>query len=236
LNETNFENISKKICNKYNSDKYLIINTINGESNKYFFEQLYSNHQKQIKKEKNKILFHNRYGIMSFSLTESFCKNIKKEAIYNSYFTWNYSQTDKSYNNFLINEYKDDTNSKLVKKFKLSKKNYDDPEYHVFLSLLFFTDFLNNYEGSFKNKDIRDKFLLYKNKPVLTPTGYLQMEKNNHISQPVYILRINDKYKFETIFKTNTEIYPNPWYQKYSKNKYYCNNTNFLGNKYIDNN
>ena len=59
------------------------------------------------------------------------------------------------------------------------------------------------------------------------------MEVNNHISQPVYILRMNDKYRFDTLFKTNTELYPNPWYEKFSKYKYDCNNTNFLGSKHM---
>ena len=87
LDEKNFNDISKKICNKYNSERYLIINTINGDSNKYFFESLYNHYQEKSKDKINKPLFHNIYTIMSFSVTESFCKNIKKAAVYKSYFT-----------------------------------------------------------------------------------------------------------------------------------------------------
>lgn len=235
LDQTDFDKITNRICKKYNSDRYLIINTINGDGNKYFIESLYHHYQKSIEKENKKILFQNRYSIMSFSLTESYCKNIKKEAIYGSYFTWNFSQTDKSYNSFLKNEYTDSINSKMNQKFRSSSKHYDDPEYHVFLSFLFFIEFLEDYDGPITNKDIREDFLKFRGERVLTPTGYLQIENNNHISQPVYILRLNDKNRFETIFKTNTEIYPNPWYLKYSKDKYYCDNTNFLGSKFLDN-
>lgn len=43
---------------------------------------------------------------MSFSLTESDIVKYRPESVYGQYFVWNYSQTDTTYNEFLIDEYK----------------------------------------------------------------------------------------------------------------------------------
>ena len=81
---------------------------------------------------------------------------------------------------------------------------------------------------------IRKKYLLGNKKKVLTPTGYLTIEASNHLQQPVYILEIDSTKRFDTIYKTPVEIHPNPWFNKFSKQHYECNNDfHFLGNKYL---
>jgi hypothetical protein len=208
------------------------MNTINGDSNKYFFESLFKNFKTRFT---NSILSE-VFPVMSFSLTENDCFDYKLEYIYGHYFIWNYSQLDISYDEFLKNGYL--TNSKiqniLIKNIKDKNIIIDDPMYHSFLAVLFFVNFLEKYEGNYSSEDIRNKYLLTNNNKVLTPTGYLTIEASNHLQQPVYILQTDKQKRFKTIYKTPVEIHPNPWFNKFSKKHYECNNDfNFLGNKFL---
>jgi len=228
----NFDTITNNIISKYKNKKILIMNTINGDSNKYFFESLYKNFKTKFP---NSILA-DVFPVMSFSLTENDCFEYKLEYIFRQHFIWNYSQLDISYDEFLINGYL--KNSKiqntLIQNIKNKHTIIDDPMYHSFLSVLFFVNFLETYEGNYSSEDIRNKYLLDNNKKILTPTGYLSMEPSNHLQQPVYILQIDKMKRFDTIYKTPVEIHPNPWFNKFSNKNYECNNDfNFLGNKYL---
>ena len=98
--------------------------------------------------------------------------------------------------------------------------------------MLFFINFLNVYNGKINSKLVRDGFINYLDK-ILTPTGYLSIGVNNHVSQPVYILKIDDTKRFKTIYKTPIEIYPNPWFDKFNDIHYECNINNYMGRKYI---
>jgi len=233
MTETNFDTITNKIISMYRNKKILIMNTINGSSNKYFFESLYKNFKTKFT---NSILSE-VFPVMSFSLTENDCFNYNLEYIFGHYFIWNYSQLDISYDEFLINGYLKNSKikNKLIENIKNEKKIIiDDPMYHSFLAVLFFVNFLEKYDGDYTSEDIRKKYLLYNNKKVLTPTGYLSMESSNHLQQPVYILQIDKTKRFNTIYKTPIEIHPNPWFNKFSDKHYECNNEfNFLGNKYL---
>jgi urea transport system substrate-binding protein len=228
----NFDTITNKIISKYKNKKILIMNTINGDSNKYFFESLYKN----FKRNFSNSIFSDVFPVMSFSLTENDCFDYNLEYIFGQHFIWNYSQLDISYDEFLINGYL--KNSKiqntLIQNIKNKHNIIDDPMYHSFLSVLFFVNFLETYEGNYSSEDIRNKYLLDNNKKILTPTGYLSMEPSNHLQQPVYILQIDKSKRFDTIYKTPVEIHPNPWFNKFSNKHYECNNDfNFLGNKYL---
>jgi urea transport system substrate-binding protein len=230
----NFGHITDKIVSKYNDKPILIMNTINGDSNMYFFESLY----KSFKIKFPNAILSEVFPVMSFSLTENDCFNYKLEYIFGHYFIWNYSQIDISYDNFLKNGYL--TNSKLqntlIQNFQNKNIIIDDPMYHSFLSVLFFADFLETYEGDYSSEDIKNKYLSSNNydKKILTPTGYLNLESNHHLQQPVYILKIDENKRFKTIYKTPIEIRPNPWFNKFSKQNYECNNEfTFLGNKYL---
>lgn len=217
MTETNFNSIVQNILSKSNGEKILIVNTINGDSNKYFFESLY-NVFKQTKGNENSILSTN-YPVMSLSLTENDIQDYKTEWIYGQYFIWNYSQNDISYDSFLAQNYKNTNkiSSLLIQDFKNSNSIIDDPTYHSFLSVLFFTDFLNTYEGSYDSKDVKEQYLNHNNTKQLTPTGYLSITENNHLEQPIYILKANTNKRFETIYQTPIEIKPNPWFDRYSK-------------------
>jgi urea transport system substrate-binding protein len=232
MTEKNFDEITSTIISKYKGKQILIMNTINGESNKYFFESLYKNFKQKFKNH----LLSEKFPVMSFSLTENDCVNYKLEYMYGNYFIWNYSQTDISHDSFLENGYLSNSNIEniLIQNFKNKNNIVDDPMYHTFLSILFFIHFLETYQGNYSSEDIRAKYKLYTNQKILTPTGYLNMEDNNHLQQPVYILKLNNDKRFKTIYKTPIEIYPNPWYNKYVTQQYQCNNSfDFLGEKYI---
>lgn len=234
MTETNFESIVKKIISKNKGDKILIVNTINGDSNKYFFEALYNEFKKN--KENDLVILSNKYPVMSFSLTENDIQDYKTEWIYGHYFIWNYSQNDISYDTFLEQNYtkNDNISNILIKDFKQSKYIIDDPTYHAFLSVLFFTNFLNNYNGSYESTQLREQYLNYYNNKQLTPTGYLRLIENNHLEQPSYILKTNRYKRFETIYQTPIEIKPNPWFDRFSNKHYSCNNKSFLGSYYLN--
>jgi urea transport system substrate-binding protein len=232
MDEKNFDNITDKIISRYKNQKIVIMNTINGDSNKYFFESLF----KIFKTRFTNSILSEVFTVMSFSLTENDCFEYKLEYIFGHYFIWNYSQLDISYDEFLKNGYL--TNSKiqniLIKNIKDKNIIIDDPMYHSFLAVLFFVNFLEKYEGNYSSEDIRNKYLLTNNNKVLTPTGYLTIEASNHLQQPVYILQTDKQKRFKTIYKTPVEIHPNPWFNKFSKKHYECNNDfNFLGNKFL---
>ena len=120
-----------------------------------------------------------------------------------------------------------------MKNFKNKTYIIDDPTYHAFLSVLFFVNFLETYNGDYTSKDIRKKYFQKPNEKVLTPTGYLTITYSNHLQQPVYILKLNIDKRYSTVYKTPIEIHPNPWFNKFSNKIYDCNNTNFLGSKYL---
>lgn len=236
LDEHNFDEIAKNIVTRYSSKNIIIMNTINGDSNKYFFEKLFQYFKMDKKNNENKILC-NVFPIMSFSLTENDLVHYNKEYSFGQYFIWNYSQTDISHDNFLQNEYKNNSQllNMLLQKYVKEKIIFDDPTYHVFLSLLFFIDFLENYNGPYKSTDIRKSYMENKNKKILTPTGYLTIMENNHLEQPVYILNVVNNNRFSTIYRTPIEIKPNPWYNKFSNERYSCNNSKpFMGTKFLE--
>ena len=231
----NFDTITNKIISKYKNKKILIMNTINGDSNKYFFESLYKNFKSKFS---NSVLSE-FFPVISFSLTENDCIDYNLEYVIGQYFIWNYSQLDISYDDFLINGYL--LNSKieniLIQNIKNKHNIIDDTMYHSFLSVLFFVNFLEKYEGNYSSEDIMNKYLLNKNEKILTPTGYLSIKSNNHLLQPVYILQIDNTHRFTTIYKTPIEIHPNPWFNKFSNKRYECNNDfDFLGRKYLETN
>ena len=233
----NFDSITNSIISKYKGERILILNTINGASNTHFFESLYKSFKKTYQNE----LLSELFPVMSFSIPEKDCILMNLEYVFGHYFIWNYSQEDTSYDVFTKKGYL--TNSKtqnILIQNVLDKHNknitFDDPMYHSFLSVLFFVNFLETYEGDYNSEDIRTKYLLSNNIPVLTPTGYLNMEPNNHLQQPVYILQMDRHHRYTTIYKTPVEITPNPWFDKFSDTKYECNNQfEFLGSKYRTN-
>ena len=238
LDETQFDSICDELINLLETNKKcVILNTINGDSNFHFFNQLHKKF-KSIPKYKD-VVRSDLLPIVSFSIGEGDLTQVPIEEIYGDIHIWNYSQNDKSYDTFLNT--KMETNNKvlnnLLLSFKQSKNIEGDPNYHAFLSVLFFCDFLLDYKGvNFDSKTLRDNYILYKNKKILTNTGFLKLNDNNHLDNPVLILKINEDKRYETIYRTPIEITPNPWFDKFSNIKYECNNKlEFLGEKYIQN-
>ena len=241
LDETKFDDIVNNILESLKDDKpVLIINTLNGDSNKYFFETLY-NKFKENPKNANFIVS-DKFPVMSFSLTiKTVFEQYKPEWMYNNYFVWNYDIGQKNYDKFLNNAYLNNNNNcnlliqNFVKKIKQSlidKKNYiSDPMYHVFLSFLFFINFLEKYDGSYDSNNIRDNYLKNDNSLVLTPTGYLSILENHHLEQPAYILQYDLKSTVKRIVELTYNVSPNPFFEKFKNN----NNMNDLNNDFNNN-
>jgi len=235
MDETKFDDVVNKIFESLKDDKpVVIINTLNGDSNKYFFETLY-NKFKENPKNANFIVS-DKFPVMSFSLTiKTVFEEYKPEWMYNNYFVWNFNIGETNYDTFLNNAYSNNNNNSnlliqnIVKNMKIAlndKKNYiSDPMYHVFLSFLFFVNFLENYDGSYDSKNIRDNYLKNNNSLVLTPTGYLSIVENHHLEQPVYILKFDVKSSVKRVVGLTYNVSPNPFFEKF-KNKNNINDTN----------
>lgn len=234
------ESIFDSICNTIlslttNLNNCVIMNTINGDANNYFFKVL----QEKFKAipENKDIIRSNKLPIFSFSISANELLNIPIEFVIGDFHIWNYSQDDKSYDTFLNTTMK--TNNKtlnnMILSFKNSSETHGDPSYHSFLSVLFFSEFLLNTKlESYDSNTIRSNYMKHKNRQILTHTGYLTMNNNNHLDNPVFILKINLDKKYETIYRTPTEINPNPWYDRFSDIQYNCNHKyDFLGSKFI---
>ena len=109
----------------------------------------------------------------------------------------------------------------------------DDPTYHAFLGLYFFITFLQDYDGDFDSKSIRTSYENSYNVKRITPTGFLSIRSNNHLEQPVYILRANEYRRYDILYRTPIEIDPNPWFNKFAEKQKYCHTDNHLGNFYL---
>lgn len=233
MDEKNFDTIAKNIIKKYSDDPIVIMNTINGESNKYFFMALYKYFK--LNRMNDDKLFYKIFPIFSFSLTENDIHNYDLAYTYNQYFIWNYVHHDISYDTFVESQYPNNPEilNQILKKFKSTYINIDDPMYHVFISWLFFVEFLEKYTGPYDSDSVRKNYKLNKNIKILTPTGFLRQIENNHLVQPVYILKVNSDKKFIPIYRTPIDIKPNPWFDKFADVKYECNQMyKFMGSKY----
>jgi ABC-type branched-subunit amino acid transport system substrate-binding protein len=237
MDETKFDGVVNKIFESLKDDKpVLIINTLNGDSNKYFFETLY-NKFKENPKNANFIVS-DKFPVMSFSLTiKTVHEEYKPEWMYNNYFVWNFNIGEKNYDTFLNNAYPNNNNNncnlliqnfvKNIKQILINKKNYiSDPMYHVFLSFLFFINFLEKYDGSYDSKNIRDNYLKNNNSLVLTPTGYLSILENHHLEQPAFILKYDTKSNVKRVVGLTYNVSPNPFFDKFKNNNNKANETN----------
>lgn len=217
-------------------DKCVIMNTINGDANKSFFHTL--NQKFRADATNNQYIRSGKIPIISFSISANELQNMDIEDVYGDYHIWNYSQDDRSYDTFLETMMKknNDTLNSMIESFKNTTEVNGDPSYHSFLSVYFFCHFLlNNELKNYDSKSIREQYMSYKNQRVLTETGYLRLNDNNHLDNPVFILKINLDKKYDTIYRTPVEINPNPWHDRFSSIKYNCNNQySFLGNKFIE--
>ena len=236
MTETEFKNIARKIVShsKNVKDKILIVNTINGDSNKHFFEAMYNEFDKKYNVNEYTISMADSFPILSFSLTENDIYNYKNEWVYNHYFVWNFCQSDQSFDTLLKKNINNDYPSdKLITNFKKKDGIVDDPTYHAFLGLYFFITFLQDYDGDFDSKSIRTSYENSYNVKRITPTGFLSIRSNNHLEQPVYILRANEYRRYDILYRTPIEIDPNPWFNKFAEKQKYCHTDNHLGNFYL---
>jgi urea transport system substrate-binding protein len=235
MTETQFDIIIDKILKYFVDKPILIINTINGISNKYFYKTLYEKFM-GMQRNKNTILSE-IIPVLSFSVTETQIQDYDIKWMFGHYFVWNYAQMDRSFKPFIEDGYARNPYicNQLLKNFYNSNYVIGDPEYHCFLSFLFFVEFLERHKSSFDAKTIRNAYINDAYHYVLTPTGYLDLNENNHLSQHVYILKCNKLKRFMPIYKTSVEIHPEPWFNKYEQknnNQYMCDTKTFLGMQY----
>ena len=234
MDELNFDKISSDIITKY-PDGCLIVNTINGASNKAFFETLYN---KYIITNSDKILFHDKYKIISFSIPEPQNFDIDTASLFNSYAVWNFVQSET------IDEEKNKLPQHNILKGLTDlflNLNYvvGDPEFHSFLSFYYFIYFILTFNNT-NNHDplyLRNKIKHHINFEFKFKHKTFKIKENNHLEQPVFIVQIDKNRRYNIIYKTPGNITPNPWLIPFTtQTKYACDNSiKFLGSKYIIN-
>ena len=213
--------------------KCVILNTINGDLNYHFFKILNSKFKSNDKYKYS--IRSDVLPIVSFSVTEEQLQNIPVEFVYGDYHVWNYSQKDISYDLYLKSRMESNNKilNKMIDQFKSYTEIIGDPSYHSYLAVLFFCEFLlNSNLKNYDSKIIRETYRSRKNVDVLTSTGYLQINKNNHLDNVVFILKINIEGHYNTVFKSSSRVSPNPWYDRFSDTNYECSVEDFRGNKY----
>jgi urea transport system substrate-binding protein len=237
---TNFQPVVQQIMKKA-PNGCCIINTLRGESNEHFYKALYEEFSKQ-KKNKDKLVS-NYYKVMSFTVGDNENQFMKPEHVYETYGVWNYNQLD-----FDISINRGEYLPKDKKKFHPRLKNkairslfnfitttkqiVGDTNYHVWLSFYYFAMFLEQYHGSLEPKELR-KQITKIDYSFPSPVGMVNIKTNNHLSQPVYILRVDKDKRYKRVYKSAGSIDPRPWLVPFSKVIYKCDNDHdFLGRKY----
>lgn len=239
-----FTTITMRIVEQYGSTGCLIMNTLNGQLSAQFFKSLYDNYELATVDSNGNVdsntnehaVVSNVFPIMSFSVSEPEIQSLELKYVHGNYFIWNYSQLDRSFQNFVEKEFNNNnqTLNEMITSYTNANIIYGDPDYHGFLSALFFAEFLVSYTGTtFDAATLREAYLNRKNVPVLTPTGYLTIQNNNHLDNPVYILKVGLDKRFHTVYRTPIAIRPNPWFDIRGVEEYECDVTNYMGEKYI---
>ena len=171
----------------------VIINTLNGDSNIYFF-----NHLKEAGLNSDKI------HVMSFSISEAEIKSIGIEALKGHLVAWNYFQT---------------TNGAKNEKFVADYKNAygddrvtGDPIEAGYIAVYMWAEACKKA----KSFDVEDVRMASKNLSFTAPEGNVTIDGGNqHLSKRVRIGRINEKGLIDEIWATPGAIRPDPYLSTY---------------------
>ena len=187
---------------------------------------------------------------MTFFMSDSFLYKINKEATYQLYSVQNFTERERDYVNTIKKTISDDPNDilNIIQNQMITTTVYEtfvvgQPLFKIFLTFYFFIYFLEKYKNNKNNKNentgydatiLRKEYIDYIiDKKILTIIGNLNFNNNHHLSQPTYIFKVNVDGRYETIYDTPGNIYPNPWYIPFDEIEYGCNlDVPYLGSKY----
>ena len=190
LGETDFREIVRDI-KELKPD--VVLNTLNGDSNIAFFEQLMEEG-----------ITERDIHIMSFSIAEGEINYIGVEKLEGHLVTWNYFQTtDTAENERFVKEYK---------KMYGENRRTGDPIEAGYIAVYMWAMACEK-AGSFDVEAVR---MAAKNLKFNAPEGLVIMDNlNQHLAKPVRIGRINKDGLIDEIWSTNTAIKPDPYLSTY---------------------
>jgi len=202
------EQFPEKIMNQIiSSDTDLILNSINGDSNISFFEQLNSAYKSKQKP-----------SVLSFSITEGQTTS----AMIGSYSAWNYFQSlDNPKNQQFIQDYR--------KKYGKNSQ-INDPMVSAYSGVHLWANTVK--QALSVNTDVVR--LALSNQSILSPMGILSVEQaTQHVWKTPMIGKLDKHQHFKLVWQGNEMLRPNPfplfkskqqwqeflelWYQKWSK-------------------
>ncbi len=171
----------------------VIINTLNGDSNIYFFQQL-------AKSGLNASNMH----VMSFSISEEEIKEIGKDNLEGQFVAWNYYETTDT-----------KTNSEFVKEYKNEYGNdrvTGDPIEAGYIAVHMWAAACEK-AGTFDVEDVR---MAAKGLSFTAPEGTVTIDgTNQHLYKQVRIGRINDSGLIDEVWATPGAVKPDPYLSTY---------------------
>ena len=191
LGATDFENIIKQII-KERPD--IIINTVNGDSNKAFFEQL-----------RKAGITSKEIPLMSFSVSEEEVAYIGADLAQGSLVAWNYLQTIASFKNKnFVQRYQD----------RYGKdRHVGDPMEAAYTSVYLWA-LACEKAGTFDVETVR---MAAKNLTFDAPEGQVKIDgENQHLQKQVRIGRINSNGLIDEIWESASAVKPDPYLSTYA--------------------
>ncbi|MCR5046704.1 MAG: urea ABC transporter substrate-binding protein [Treponema sp.] len=191
LDSTNFEGIIQKIIQ---SKPDIVINTINGSSNKAFFTQL-----------RRAGITAKQIPVMSFSVSEEEAAFIGSDLLEGHLVTWNYIQTIASFQN-----------KNFVKRYR-ERYGKDcfvgDPMEAAYIAVHLWA-LACEKAGSFETEAVR---IAAKGLTFDAPEGMVKIDGDNqHLQKKVRIGRINSEGLIDEIWGSPTPIKPDPYLSSYA--------------------
>ncbi len=186
LGNKNFSPIIKKI---QNSRPQIIINTINGDSNVAFFRAY-----------RSAGLDPRLIPTISFSIAETELRSIGANWLFGHYTAWNYFQSlENPANRLFIESYRQRFGTNSV---------VSDPMVHAYTNVFFWRRAVEKAK-SFDPLLVRQALVGLEFRD--SPLGRIRIEANGSVKQRVYIGRVERSGQFQVVWRTNTEVFPEPY-------------------------
>ena len=186
LGSKNFSAIIKRI---QSSRPQIIINSINGDSNVAFFRAY-----------RSAGIDPRLIPTISFSLAETELRTIGTNWLFGHYAAWNYFQSlENPANRLFIQSYRQRYGANSV---------VSDPMVHAYTNAFFWRRAVEK-AGSFDPVLVRQALVGLEFRD--SPLGRIRIEANGSVKQRVYIGRIERNGQFQVVWRTNSEILPEPY-------------------------
>ncbi|MBP5519639.1 MAG: urea ABC transporter substrate-binding protein [Treponema sp.] len=191
MHESNFISIIDEI-QRLKPD--VIINTLNGDSNLYFFTQLtYSG------------ITANDIPVMSFSIAEGEIANIGALKLSGHYVSWNYFEsTETAKNKKFVSDYKEQFGT---------EREIGDPVEAAYIAVNLWAASCER-AGTFEVEPVR---IAAKGMSFTAPEGIVTIDgSNQHLYKVIRIGKINDDGQIDELYATSAPVRPDPYLSTYA--------------------